>query len=146
MPYNRGRRGDRYGCGDAVEANNGDTVTYEYATTALGRRRQRQRHGRDHREGLLQEFDVDIADLDKVGAGGISDLWAWLAPAGETGDDDDREGVLSYLMMPVTDPKSDDGDIIKLRRVRHLPAVPLPHLRGQRQLDHGHRHRQHHHG
>ena len=58
------------------------------------------------------EIVVDIADLEKVGAGGISDLWAWLAPAGKTGDDDDRATVLSYLMMPDTDPKSDDGDII----------------------------------
>ena len=53
-----------------------------------------------------------ITDLEKVGSGGISDLWAWLAPAGKTGDDDDRDTALSYLMMPDTDPKADDGDVI----------------------------------
>ena len=51
------------------------------------------------------EFVVDIADLEKVGAGGISDLWAWLAPAGKSGDDDDRATILSYVMMPDTDPE-----------------------------------------
>ena len=37
------------------------------------------------------DITVDDIDLDKVGAGGISDIWAWLAPAGKSGDDDDRE-------------------------------------------------------
>ena len=30
------------------------------------------------------EFVVEVTDLEKVGAGGISDIWAWLAPAGKS--------------------------------------------------------------
>ena len=58
------------------------------------------------------EFMVDVADLEKVGAGGISDIWAWLAPAGKTGDEDDRDTILSYVMMIDTDPDVVMGDII----------------------------------
>ena len=57
-------------------------------------------------------FEVDIPKAADVGAGGISDLWAFLSPAGKTGDDDDRGSILSYNMAPVTDPDSDDGDIL----------------------------------
>ena len=47
-------------------------------------------------------------DKAKVGAGGISDIWAYLSP--EPDDDDDDVGtVLSYLKDPVTDPKAGDS-------------------------------------
>ena len=88
-------------------------VTYEYATTRTALPAgESDKTVTTEKDSFKISFDVDIADLDKVGAGGISDLWAWLAPAGKTGDDDDRDTILSYLMMPDTDPKSDDGDII----------------------------------
>ena len=83
-----------------------------YATTGEAGTGESDKTVTTEKDSFKIEFDVDIADLDKVGAGGISDLWAWLAPAGKTGDDDDRDTILSYLMMPDTDPKSDDGDII----------------------------------
>ena len=98
---------------DKIAATNGESVTYVYATTR-SRQDRRRRQERDHRGGILQDrVRGDVADLEDVGAGGISDLWAWLAPAGKTGDDDDRARILSYVTCrPVTDPKSDEGDII----------------------------------
>ena len=113
-----GNTGDSMGAGleadngDLVAANNGEMVTYMYGTTAEGLTNDSDKDVNTEKDSFKIEFVVDIADLEKVGAGGISDLWAWLAPAGKTGDDDDRATVLSYLMMPDTDPKSDDGDII----------------------------------
>ena len=97
-----------------VAANNGEMVTYEYATTSAGITGDAaaDKDVTTEKDSFKISFDVEIADLDKVGAGGISDLWAWLAPAGKTGDDDDRDTILSYLMMPDTDPKSDDGDVV----------------------------------
>ena len=99
---------------DGVEETNGDTVTYEYATTTEGRTGDTTNDTDVTTE--MDSFKIEIIvsniDLDKVGAGGISDIWAWLAPPGDTGDDDDREGVLSYNMSPVTDPEVDNGDII----------------------------------
>ena len=95
-----------------IAANNGERVTYEYATTQVGRTGASEKSVTTEKDSFKIAFDVEIADLEKVGAGGISDLWAWLAPAGKTGDDDDRDTALSYLMMPDTDPESDDGDII----------------------------------
>ena len=63
-------------------------------------------------ESFKITFDVDHRQAADVGAGGISDLWAFLAPAGKSGDDDDRGTILSYNMAPVTDPDTDDGDIL----------------------------------
>ena len=78
--------------GEAVAATNGEMVSYMYAT-----RPELAVTGEDadktvftEKDSFKIEFVVDIADLEKVGAGGISDLWAWLAPAGKSGDDDDR--------------------------------------------------------
>ena len=98
--------------GDTIDANNGEKVTYEYTIEEAGRTENADKTVDTEKDSFKISFNVDIADLDKVGAGGISDLWAWLAPAGDTGDDDDRDTKLSYLMMPDTDPKSDDGDVI----------------------------------
>ena len=104
---------DNAGVEGNVAATNGEMVTYEYATTDSGQgTTATDKTVTTEKDSFKIEFEVDIADLEKVGAGGISDLWAWLAPAGKTGDDDDRDTILSYLMMPDTDPKSDDGDII----------------------------------
>ena len=97
---------------DAVSASNGEMVTYMYETTSEGTTGASDKTVNTEKDSFKIEFVVNIADLEKVGAGGISDLWAWLAPAGKSGDDDDRATVLSYVMMPDTDPKSDDGDII----------------------------------
>jgi len=97
--------------GATVAATAGDTVTYIYATTADGRTGTSDKDVTTESESFKIEFTVSV-DQDKVGAGGISDIWAWLAPAGKTGDDDDRATVLSYNMAPVTDPDVDEGDII----------------------------------
>ena len=98
--------------GEDVDATNGEMVSYMYTTTSDGRTGASDKSVTTEKDSFKIEFVVHIADLEKVGAGGISDLWAWLAPAGKTGDDDDRATVLSYLKMPDTDPESDDGDII----------------------------------
>ena len=74
-----------------VDATNGEMVTYIYATTdSNGTTGTSDKTVNTEKDSFKVEFVVDIADLEKVGAGGISDLWAWLAPAGKTGDDDDR--------------------------------------------------------
>ena len=98
--------------GATVAAGVGDEVTYMYATTTDGVTGANDKSVTTEAESFKIEFDVDIAKLADVGAGGISDLWAFLSPAGKSGDDDDRGTVLSYNMSPVTDPDSDDGDII----------------------------------
>ena len=100
------------GADGKVDATNGEMVSYMYATTSNGTTGESDKTVFTEKDSFKIEIVVDIADLEKVGAGGISDLWAWLAPAGKSGDDDDRDDTLSYLMMPDTDPKSDDGDII----------------------------------
>ena len=98
-----------------VAATVGDEVTYMYETTAEGRVALSETVSKNvntESESFKIEFDVEIAKLADVGAGGISDLWAFLGPAGKSGDDDDRATVLSYNMAAVTDPDSNDGDII----------------------------------
>ena len=97
---------------DVYAANNGEMVTYEYATTDAGTTGESDKDVTTEKDSFKIEFDVDVADLEKVGAGGISDIWAWLAPAGKSGDDDNRGTVLSYVMMPDTDPEVVMGDII----------------------------------
>ena len=109
---NMGAGRETDGDGDTIDANNGEKVTYEYTTTELGVTNETDKDVTTEKDSFKISFNVDIDDLDKVGAGGISDLWAWLAPAGKTGEDDDRDDTLSYLMMPDTDPKSDDGDVV----------------------------------
>ncbi len=98
--------------GTTVAATAGDEVTYVYSNEAAGRTGANDKSVTTESEAFKIEFDVDIATLADVGAGGISDLWAFLSPAGKSGDDDDRGTILSYNMSPVTDPESDDGDII----------------------------------
>ena len=47
------------------------------------------------------------------GAGGIADIWAFLSPG--PGDDDEDIGTkLSYVMNPVTDPETDEGDFLNI--------------------------------
>ena len=79
-----------------IAANNGEMVTYVYATTPPDGRDGSDASDKTvntEKDSFKIEIVVDIADLEKVGAGGISDLWAWLAPAGKTGDDDDRDTI-----------------------------------------------------
>ena len=89
--------------GQTVAANNGERVTYIYATTAEGRTGAGDKDVTTESDSFKIEFMVEV-DLDKAGSGGISDIRAWLGPAGESGDDDDRGSVLSYLTMPDTEP------------------------------------------
>ena len=96
-------------------ATAGDEVTYVYANSNEGRVELSEtvtKNVNTEAESFKIEFDVEIAKLADVGAGGISDLWAFLAPAGKSGDDDDRGTILSYDMAPVTDPDTNDGDIL----------------------------------
>ena len=102
---------------DVYAANNGAMVTYMYGTTNDGTVELSQtvtKNVTTEKDSFKIEFDVDVADLEKVGAGGISDIWAWLAPAGKSGDDDNRGTVLSYVMETTvdTDPDVVMGDII----------------------------------
>ena len=100
---------------DFYAANNGEMVTYMYATETAGRVALSQtvtKNVTTEKDSFKIEFMVDVADLEKVGAGGISDIWAWLSPAGKSGDDDDRGTVLSYVKMPDTDPEVVMGDIL----------------------------------
>ena len=69
--------------------------------------------GEDEVMGAMESFKIPftvVTDPKKLvtGSGGIADIWAWLAPAGKSGDDDDRDKVLSYVMMPDTDPEATD--------------------------------------
>ena len=96
----------------AVDAGVGDEVTYMYGTLQAGVTGAILRTVLTEIESFKIEFDVEIPKAADVGAGGISDLWAFLAPAGKTGDADDRGTVLSYNMAPVTDPDSNDGDVL----------------------------------
>ena len=97
---------------DVYAASNGAMVTYTYATTSAGRTGASDKTVDTEMDSFKIEFDVDVDDLEKVGAGGISDIWAWLGPEGKSGDDDDRSTVLSYVKMPDTDPDVEMGDII----------------------------------
>ena len=62
-------------------------------TTQMARTGESDKTVFTEKDSFKIEIVVDIADLEKVGAGGISDLWAWLAPAGKSGDDDDRATI-----------------------------------------------------
>ena len=97
---------------DVYAGNNGEMVTYEYAITDAGTTGESDKDVTTEKDSFKIEFAVEVTDLEKVGAGGISDIWAWLAPAGKSGDDDNRGTVLSYVMMPDTDPEVVMGDII----------------------------------
>jgi hypothetical protein len=99
---------------DLYAANNGEMVTYEYAAAGTNPTLSDTvtKNITTEKDSFKIEFAVEVTDLEKVGAGGISDIWAWLAPAGKSGDDDNRGTVLSYVMMPDTDPEVVMGDII----------------------------------
>ena len=66
-------------------------------TTDAGTTGESDKDVTTEKDSFKIEFAVEVTDLEKVGAGGISDIWAWLAPAGKSGDDDDRDTVLSYV-------------------------------------------------
>ena len=100
------------GTEDLIAANTGDEVTYIYNTLPAGLDGESAETVLTEMDSFKIEFDVKIAKLADVGAGGISDLWAFLAPAGKSGDEDDRGRILSYNMAPVTDPDTDQGDIL----------------------------------
>ncbi len=90
--------------GETVAAGTGETVTYIYAATAEGRTGAGDRNVATVSDFFKIEFTVEV-DPDMAGSGGIADIWAWLGPAGKSGEDDDRASVLSYLMMPESDPE-----------------------------------------
>ena len=98
---------------DMIAATNGESVTYEYLTTAdAGRATLTEtvtKNVTTEAESFKIVFEANVEEAEDVGTGGVSDIWAWLAPAGK---DDDRDSVLSYNMMAVTDPDVDEGDII----------------------------------
>ena len=94
---------------DSDEENDGSEVTYAYSIgdasgAAAGV------------AGEMDSFSIPITvvtgDIDS-GAGGIADIWAFLSP-GPADDDADIGMVLSYVMNPVTDPDSDEGDFLNV--------------------------------
>ena len=89
--------------GETVAATNGERVTYRYDKLAAGITGAGDKDVTTESDSFKIEFMVEV-DPDEAGSGGISDIRAWLGPAGESGDDDDRGSVLSYLTMPDTDP------------------------------------------
>ena len=95
--------------GETVAATNGERVTYRYDKLAAGITGAGDKDVTTESDSFKIEFMVEV-DPDKVGAGGIADIRAWLGPAGKSGDDDDRGSVLSYLTMPDTDPAATDPD------------------------------------
>ena len=125
---NRRGAGQEQVDGEDVAADNGETVTYIYAATAEGRTGAGDKDVTTESDSFKIEFEVHVADLDKVGAGGISDIRAWLGPAGKSGDDDDRDSVLSYLKMPDTDPAATDPDGRILDFAQCVTYLLFPHL------------------
>ena len=95
--------------GETVAATNGERVTYRYDKLAAGITGAGDKDVTTESDSFKIEFMVEV-DPDEVGSGGISDIRAWLGPAGKSGDDDDRGSVLSYLTMPDTDPAATDPD------------------------------------
>ena len=113
--------------GETVAAGNGETVTYIYAATAEGRTGAGDKSVTTEAESFKIEFMVEV-DPDKVGAGSIADIRAWLGPAGKSGDDDDRTSVLSYLTMPETDPAATDPDGRILNFTQCVTYLLFPYL------------------
>ena len=98
-----------------VDAGVGDEVTYVYMTTEEGLSGVAgalDKNVNTTVESFKIVFEVDVAKKADVGVGGISDLWAFLAPAGKSGEDDNRGTILSYNMAPVTDPDTNAGDVL----------------------------------
>ena len=64
---------------------------------------------------MVDSFSIPITvDASEVetGAGGIADIWAFLSPVAD--DDTVLTAGLAYVMNPVTDPESDDGDFLNI--------------------------------
>jgi len=113
--------------GQTVPATNGETVTYVYATTPEGRTGVGDRSVATEAESFKIEFTVEV-DPDKAGAGGIADIRAWLGPAGKSGEEDDRASVLSYVMVPETDPAATRPDGRILNFTQCVTYLLFPHL------------------
>ena len=113
--------------GQTVAATNGETVTYVYATTAEGRAGAGDRSVATEAESFKIEFTVAV-DPDKEGAGGIADIRAWLGPAGKSGEEDDRASVLSYVMVPETDPAATGPDGRILNFTQCVTYLLFPYL------------------
>ena len=89
------------------EENDGSEVTYAYSIETAGT---------DEVGDVMDSFAIRIAVTTagvESGAGGIADIWAFLSPG--PGDDDGDIGMkLSYVMNPVTDPDSNEGDFLNI--------------------------------
>ena len=87
------------------EDNDGSEVTYAYSIQDAG-------EAEDVMDSFAIEIKVVTGDIAS-GAGGIADIWAFLSP-GPSDDDENIGSVLSYVMNPVTDPDTDDGDFLNI--------------------------------
>ena len=100
------------GHADEDADNDGSEVVYAYTIEAAG-----TPTGDDSKaEGVADFFKIEPAvtvEASKVRTGGVADIRAWLSPQ-PADKDADINTVLSYLKMPVTDPKATgpDGGII----------------------------------
>ena len=94
----------------ADNTDDGSEVTYAYSV---------QEAGSPTTQGasrVVDSFAIPITVTTagvETGAGGIADIWAFLSPA-PSADDANVGAVLSYVMNPVTDPKSDEGDFLNV--------------------------------
>ena len=90
------------------DENLGDEVVYNYTISSQG---STVVQGRTNVAAQVESFELEptvIIDTEKVGAGGIADIWAFLSPP-PADKDADVGTVLSYVMNIVTDPKAGDS-------------------------------------
>ena len=92
---------------DSDEDNDGSEVTYDYTIDSAG-----EDNVMDVMDSFAIRIKVTTAGVE-TGAGGIADIWAFLSP-GPADDDGDISSVLSYVMNPVTDPETDEGDFLNI--------------------------------
>ena len=92
----------------ADDATDGSEVTFMYSVaTTTG--------AADAAAKVVDSFSIPITvmtDDVETGAGGIADIWAFLSPVAD--DDTVLSTTLAYVMNPVTDPDSDDGDFLNI--------------------------------
>ena len=91
----------------ADNTDNGSMVTYDYSIEGAG-----TDEVGDAKDSFAIPITVVTGDIAS-GGGGIADIWAILSPQ-PSADDANIGTVLSYVKNPVTDPESDEGDILNV--------------------------------
>ena len=114
------------GHADEDDDNDGSEVVYAYTIEAAG-----TPTGDDSKvKGVADSFKLEptvTVDESKVGTGGVADIRAWLSPQ-PADKDADINTLLSYLKMPVTDPKATDPDGRILNFAECVTYLLFPYL------------------